>query len=415
MMTNRQNGLMLEWLQSEDRLYELEDKRADKEQLDRAEEDYKQSRSQFMQSLSFSAGEHGELYRRASVKRFFDHIVKGQPLTGAEKELTTELKLENRGNAYAVPFGLLENRQTERLMMADTNTSLAQGDFRARIAPPVMPVFLGSDTAFLGIQPQTVQPGQTRIPLVQGGSQASIVAKSTSVDAVDAQISSWKFSPHIARKRVRWSVVDQYGEWGDDLESVLREVLRGSLVERMDDMAMAGSGSSNEIFGLYNSWKGNLLPSNPANANTDFAGYVSKVAGAVDGRYAVDTEGMALVVGTATWAAMSAATQAGLGDAIDQLRRKGVAVRASTRIPAVASKRQDAILALNVASAGQSYAFAVWNAFYVTLDSQSLSDEGDIALTADAYFDGSKTRGAAMTETNADVPGFARLRWQIQA
>lgn len=370
-----------------------------------------------------------KLIRATSVQRFVAAAMTKTPVQGAEAELLQEMKLEPVTKfGYAMPWSALAPRGGQSIiehaaqvngdleLAADSNTSLPVGEFRTALDMAVSPVFGMSDTLQLGIPMRLVPPGELRVPIITSPPTPAPTAKSAAVDAHEMTITTVKFNPKPLPARVRYSIIEHY-TWGDRiLEESLRAVLRESISDALDAQAITGSASGQNIRGIYECFKGTGLPSNPS-AETTLADYASAVAGEVDGKFCSDERDMRLLIGTATWGhARSKYASNTAVDAIEKLQAMGVRVFASSRVAAVASKRQDAILCLSEIAAASSYWIGLWEGAYLTVDDPfSDSNSGDIGVTMTAIFDGGPVRGPSDRATNSDLPGMKRLRFQVQA
>lgn len=364
-----------------------------------------------------------ELIQRTSMFRYVEAALNETEVDGAERELLQELGLKSKINGQQpVPVVALlkgaaaRQRPKGKEDRADANTTLAPGSFEANVRDPILPVYAGTDLTFLGIDPVLVPVGASRVPVITDGNKATPIGRSRRVDAQAATIVAREFNPKEIRKRFRYSAVENY-QWGIQIESSLTEVLRRSLMERLDDMAIIGDGNSGEDpqpLGLYNSFKGTGLPSDPS-GQTTWPDYVSALSGEVDGKFASSEAGMRLLVGIKTWA--HARTQYrgadSTVDAIQALRNMGADVRATTRIPAPSSDKQDAILSLSQQASLEGYFVGLWNAFLFLRDPYTESSAGDVSLTATMFYDAGGLRRPADTTTNANIEGIHRLRFQL--
>lgn len=335
-----------------------------------------------------------ELTDKVELRRYAQAAMNESDLNGAEAELNQELGLSGRG---MIPLSVLDMPLETR---ADVNTVITAGDFDSNVRPAIIPAFAGSDLAHLGISPTRVRPGTTKVPIVSNtGGVATAVAKSASVSAAAGAFTSVDFNVKEVRKRFRYSFAETY-EWGMGLENALRTVLRMALSERLDDMAIAGSGANNEPTGIFGSL---TAPADPTGEAT-FDDYVAAASDVIDGKYTNDENGMAILIGLATIKHARTKRQAASGmDAIKGMQDLGVSVRASSRVAAVNNTRQDALVALSSAAARDSYFVSVWNSFRLIKDESTHSDAGDVALTATLFYDAKELMDG----------GIKRVRFQV--
>lgn len=420
MILNGYRSAMRDWTEKRAKLNEvLDDDSASNEQQDEAAAAEAAALKELNLSLGGSLhldGEYDELLADVKALNYVQAARDGKPLAGAEAELQQELKLQAiTPGAVLLPLEVLNYACRDRIMLADANTAMTAGDFAANLQPPVLPVFAGSDMAFLGVNTLQVPVGETRVPVITDTNEASIVAKSTVVSATAATIRAVKFNAKEARKSYRYSKLENFN-YSRELESTFVATLTAAITKRIDDMAVNGSGASNQPLGLLTAaGRGSGAPSNPS-GQTDWAAYQSAFAGEVDGIYANDESTMRVLIGASTYAHMRAALASGTAvDALGALQAKGLRVRASSRIPAIASKRQDAILAKSDVAMRNGYWVGMWSAVEVVVDPYTHSDAGDVEVVCTGYFDCGALAGPADRSTNSTIPGIERLRFQVLA
>ena len=357
-----------------------------------------------------------ELLSEVRVGRFLEAALSKKAPDGAEAELVQELKLQPMAaDGITLPLIALAPRRTQRDRedLADVSTVLNPGDYKTNMSNAIMPVFAQSDLAFLGTIIQAVRPGQERIPVIESVPTPTAAAKGARVDAAAASIKSVKFDPKALTSSVDYSLREHYN-FGPELEDTLREAMRMALVAQVDAMGINGTGSDDQPVGMFASFKGNKLPTNPSGEAT-FASYSASVSGEVDGIYAANEQDMRLLLGTSTYrhARSKLATNTSV-DAIEKLERMGVSVQASSRPAAIASKRQDALLALSGMAARSGFWAGVWEALFVVVDMATGAKRRNVSITATAFMDCGPTRVGASDATNAEILGIRRLRYQVQ-
>ena len=339
-----------------------------------------------------------ELADKISLHRYVQAAVEGRQYDGAEAELAQEMKLPT--GQHWVPLAALEAR-------ADAKTTLTAGKFGSNVRPAILPVYAAPDLAHLGITPQSLPVGTTKIPRIADTNKATPAAKSEVVEAAAATISTVEFNPKEIRKRFRYSETETY-EWGDRLEQGLRTILRNGLAERLADMAFGGSGSSNQITGLLNS----ITAPTAETDEEDWPSYRQKMAGQIEGRFTNSERGMRLLIGIDTIKHMRTKfkSNGSNSDGLTGIEDLGVAVRITSRMPAMhnTNKTQDALIALSEAAARESYFVGVWNSFSLIRDPYSASAAADVSLTATIWYDGK-------TLTTAAGTGIKRISFKVAA
>ena len=362
------------------------------------------------------AGVPPELLAKARLDHYVNSVIEERKIDGAELELLQEMGVPDTSlGQQNIPLAVLGKDIVRIEARADTATTLNAGDFDTQIYRPVLPVFADSDAQFLGIPVQTVSPGEQRIPVITDSNDAEIKAKGATVDGKEAMISTRKFNPTRISKRYLFAMEEVYTWGGNMLATSLTDVMRRGIMDKLDDAVLNGSGVAPQPLGIFGNFKGTGLPSNPG-SESDWAAYLQSVTGQVDGIHAKNESDMRLLVGVSTWAHMRS-KRVGTNSAIDAVKgiqELGGRVMASSRVPAVASTRQDAILALSGPSAERGFWIGTWNVAQLIRDPYTKSDTAQIALTMHLMFD---CGGAAIPDdiaTNNAIEGMKRLRFQVE-
>ena len=149
---------------------------------------------------------------------------------------------------------------------------------------------------------------------------------------------------------------------------------------------------------------GLTAPSNPSGQSA-FADYRAALNNQVNGREAGTAKDCRVLLGAKTYAHADTLFKGSNSEvsALDWLVEKSGGVRVHTEVPAVASKRQDAIIAKAL---GQTHAvMPVWSAVQLVTDEVTKLQKRLIVLTAIQLF--------AFKVLRSD--GFARVRFQVAA
>ena len=299
----------------------------------------------------------------ASVGRIMASTIEHRATSGAEAELQAALGL----NANDVPLALL---RTRAVTPAPSNVGTDQ--------QPIIPmVFPDSVAAFLGVDMPVVGVGEAVFPVLTAGAVPQTPAENTATNptddtgAFDAEV----LKPSRLQTSLLYSREDRARFAG--MDSALRENLSMALADGLDKQIVAGTN------GLLT---GTNLANNNVNAVTTYALYREQFAyGRVDGKYAVATGDLRVVMGSATF--VHAASQyRGNNDNTDALMALGAAgipVRVSAHVPAVASSKQNAIVRLGMRHDATA---AVWEGVSLIPDEITKAAEGQIRVTAVMMF-----------------------------
>ena len=239
--------------------------------------------------------------------------------------------------------------------------------------PTVMPIFARGVGAFLGADRPTVDAGTVAYPVLdQRPTVGGPHTDSTSVDETTGSFSSELLTPARVQSSYFYRRID--AARFPALDSALRQALNGGLEEQLDQELIAGTE------GLLT---GANLAAHAAAAVTTFALYLSQFGHSrVDGRYATALSDVRAVTGSATYAHMGNQYRSNNADysALDALDRKTGGVRVSAHVPAVASKKQNALVRLG--SADRAVLQVMWDGVSLIPDEITKVKTGEVAITA---------------------------------
>ena len=310
------------------------------------------------------------------------NIVESRQHDGVEKELLEALKLA--GNQ--IPLALLEVR-------AVTPAPADVGQNQASIIPGVFPM---SAHSFLGIPTPRVGTGEAVYPVLTQNATVHTPAENAAAADTTGSFSADVLSPARLQAAFFFSREDRARFSG--MAESLRQNLSMALMDGLDKQIIANSTTG--VLG-----GGITAPGNPA-ARAVWTDFKSAVTGAVDGTYADGPGALRVVIGAATYAR---ATEVYRGttteneDGYEVMRRLSGGVRVSAHVPAVASKRQDAIIARAV---NMTHAVCpIWDSVTLIPDEITLAESGQIKVTAVMLYAFKVVRSA----------GFIRARFQTAA
>ena len=370
---------------------ELELVKAEIEKLQSKGDDLEEVKKRYLE-LGSKVSLHSYLTSFARGK----HLAHGTP----EHELNTELGLSLE---ESIPFEALvpaiEEDKEKPFERADATTNLSSGDYGVVSHPLLGRIFAGSEADFLGVTFPEAGSGTYQLPTLTDGAAGAMKAQSAASDTEQFTISTLDLNPTRASAGYRFDT-ESVLFFGETLEDTLRADLRSVVQSLMDNQVMNGDGSSPNVNGLLNRLTD---PSNPS-GESDFAGYVSEISGGIDGKTATTEGDLRLLVGPDTWkhARSKYRTNNSEVDAIQAMRALGAGVRVSSRIPAVAAKRQDAIR-VATASAGSLVA-PVWR-IDVVRDPYTGANKAELILRIHLFFSFGARR----------LDGLKQVRFQVQA
>lgn len=343
------------------------------------------------------ARRHKDLTSRVELRSYLKAYSDGKSLAGgsAEAELNQELKLDND---TIVPWESFAAPEPEK--RADTVTNLGAGNYAVQTDPMLGRIFSGSESEFLGVSFVPVPSGQRTFPILLTGASGGMKAQSAAQDAEAFTVGTLDMNPTRASAGYNFDG-ESLAFFGAELETALQADLRSVIQNLMDNQILLGSGAAPQVDGLLHRL---TTPGNPG-AQSAFADYVTAVSGAVDGKTATSESEVRMLVGPATWKhARSKVLSNTAIDAIGGMVSLGAAVRVSSRIPAVTSKRQDAIRLSN--GANGSLVAPVWG--------------GGPAVLRDPYTDSAKNQVILRIHVlfnfgSKRLDGISQVRFQVAA
>ena len=307
--------------------------------------------------------EYRAVLARGNVGNILGAFVEHRAVDGPEAEVQ-----QHRGlNQNQIPLDMLRAPVEHRAVTTGPD------NVGTTEQPVIMPIFAAGVGAFLGADRPTVDAGTVAYPVLdQRPTVGGPHTDSTSVDETTGSFSSSLLTPGRIQASYHYKRVD--AARFPSLDSSLRQALNSGLEEQLDQELIAGTE------GLLT---GANLAAHAAAAVTTFALYLSQFGHSrVDGRYAAALSDVRAVAGSATYAHMGNQYRSNNADysALDALDRKTGGVRVSAHVPAVASKKQNALVRLG--SADRAVLQVMWDGVSLIPDEITKTKTGEIAVTA---------------------------------
>ena len=327
--------------------------------------------------------EFRDLLRESSIGRVAAAEWRGQTVDGREAELQQHMGLRSN----EIPLAMLETRA---VTPAPANTGTTQ-------APIIQPIFPMTAAAFLNIPMPMVPVGSATFPVLTSKPTVEVPAEGVSIaaDTPAGAFSADLLSPQFAEAAFEYSREDaaRFEGMGD----ALTMALQAGLGYEIDRQILR-----NAAQGLLTA--GIAAPGNPA-AEANYEAYLKALNGEVDGITAASAADCRVLVGTDTYAHADSKYRTATSNisALDALMTKSGGVRVHNAVPAIAAKRQDAIIAKGL---GQQHAvLPLWPSVALVVDEITKVKTRVVVLTALLSF--------AFKVLRSD--GFARVRFQVQA
>ena len=324
-----------------------------------------------------------ELLKDSSIGRVAFAEWRGQQVDGREAELQQHLGLRSN----EIPIAMLESRA---VTPAPSDTGTTQ-------APIIQPIFGHTAAAFLNIPMPSVPVGSATFPVLTSKPTVETPAEGVSIaaDTPAGAFSADLLSAQYASAAFEYSREDASRFEG--MGAALTMALQSGLGFEIDRQILRHAAEGLLTAGL-------TVPGNPA-AESGYASYLKALNGQVDGITAASAMDCRILVGSATYAHSDSKYRTATSNisALDALMAKSGGVRVHSEVPAVAAKRQDAIIAKGL---GEQHAvLPLWPSVALVVDEITKVKTRVVILTA--------LLGFAFKVLRSD--GFARVRFQVEA
>ena len=233
-------------------------------------------------------------------------------------------------------------------------------------------MFPSSVAAFLGINGQSVGVGEAAFAVVSTSASPGAPAEGADQAHSTGAFESAALVPARLQASLFFSVEDAARIQG--LSDALRMNLSDALADELDDQIL-----TNSTNGLFS---GSNLDDHDASAVGTFVTLKKRIAyDSIDGRYASNAGDLRVVLGAASYAFAGGVYRGNNSDvdALESIMSKVAGVRVSSHVPAVASNKQELIVARGTA---QHVAVALWQGMDLIEDPYSLAKSGEVILTA---------------------------------
>ena len=328
----------------------------------------------------------------ASVADIVSSAVAHRATEGATAELQKHLGI----GGDQVPLELLETRAATHTPGPDSGEPV-----QSQFVPAVFP---NSIAAFLGIAQPSVGAGQSSYHVLSTNLTANVPAAGGDGANTAGAFTSAVLEP----KRVQGAFVlrrEDKARLGPQLEAALRENLGMVLSTKLDQELITGDGgfmaAANPAI---------AKPGNPAAVAT-YGDFVKGVSDQVDGLYADTVAGVRILLGPSAYklglgtyrAGTAAAPSGGDLSALERIQALSGGVRATSHMPAIATKTEQALAAR--ATGLTHMVQPVWQGPTLIVDEVTRADSGEIVLTIVGLFAQKLVRAA----------GFARVAFKVAA
>ena len=316
-----------------------------------------------------------ELAGKLELRRYLSSAATEERIAdGAEAEYAKEERLPD----FCVPWAAIAPPTEER---ADARTPSPDA-VPASQDPILQRVFAKGAAMWAGVRFPSVGVGERQYPVLTDGNTPAMKGKGAVHDSTAASWGVETLSPKRLTARYTFAVEDAAVFQG--MEAALRDDLSGAIAQEMDKQILSGDGSGENVSGFFKAGGDPLTAPSDPSGESGVSDYIAAIAGAVDGRYALENGDVKLLIGGATNAHASGKFVATGSDTTGMQHLKAISggCRVSAHVPAVADKKQ---LALACRKMGSAVA-PIWQAPRLIRDPYSDASAGIVGLTLHVLF-----------------------------
>ena len=232
-----------------------------------------------------------ELRGKATLGAYLIAHMRGRAPTGAEAEL------QQAAGVDGIPLELWdvprdENREEDRVTPAPGTTGVNLDVLRPQVFAP-------SIIDKLGVEMPMVPSGTYATGTITTALTADAVAKGAVVPETDGAFTVQTATPKRVGGSLNLSVEDIAAVGQANFESILRQHISLVLSDELDDQALNGDGTNDDLIGFF------MRVADPTAAPTavvDFDGFAAAHAGGIDGLWSSKLTDVSIVCGPATYA-----------------------------------------------------------------------------------------------------------------
>ena len=286
--------------------------------------------------------EEVELRSKFSIGRVLSALLAGRAVDGAEAELQAERGI----GVTQIPIDVFERRSQPENVALETRTvtPVPSSGIGITLRPIVPAVFERSIAGFLGVEMPSVPTGDAGFPVLT----TSVTAAPKALSAAGPETAGAFTITTAQPRRITGSFRFRYEDAArlEGLEMALRRNLTDVLSDQLDEQLLNGTASGDgTVHGLL-AQLANPSESSPASGNPSVSGYLAPLASAIEGKLATTEMDVSVLVGIDTYVKMatlfmSTETNETFSAFINRTYR---GVRSAARMPAVASKKQAAVV-----------------------------------------------------------------------
>ncbi len=294
--------------------------------------------------LSPEEREARDLTAKAEIRDWFNAAAQGRQPEGRAAEVNSAhgAPLVGRSGGPVIPWAVLRTVQEQTEGRAFSTTSGYDGPTRQR---PILQELFGPGVAdTLGVRFDDAGVGMAEYPLLSGNVAPAQTAEGTAASAAVAT----SFTVASLKPKKLTAILEFTHEQAASvigIEMAYRANLMDSLRSKMQDLLLNGTAPTNSNPENVEGFITKLTGSDLSTGQAAYADYGKLHAEAVDGIHAMTEKEVSSIIADETYRHAAGTYQSGSGESgSEALMRRSRACFASTYIPAIASKKQAAIL-----------------------------------------------------------------------
>ena len=299
---------------------------------------------------------------QAGLGEVFQAVIEKRAVNGAAAELQQHYRL----TGHDIPLAML---RTESRAVTPAPANIARN--QSEIVPAVFPQ---SMAAFLHVQTPTVDVGDRVYPVITKSAEVKSPAAAATAAETTGAFAATNLEPKRLQASFFYNREDRSSFAGMDM--ALRQNLSDALSDALDAKVIAGliaGGTVSDLTGAVATYK---------NFTADMC------YGAVDGRYANTAMDIRIAMGSETYG-LAANTFANTTTpiaptALDRMIAASGGVQVGANVPALASKKQKAIIRRGMAMDAVA---PIWEGVTLINDEVTKADTGQIVITAVMMYD----------------------------
>ena len=315
--------------------------------------------------------ELGRMRDRANISDYILEIAQGTPVDGASKEFRAAVLGEDLSGF--MPVDMLEERAD-----AVSNIGAAIQDNQQ---PIFARVFNRGSSGYLGVSMPSVPVGSTSYPRLNAGTTGDVRSDGVELDGAAASLETKELNPVRLTASYTYGVESLSRVIG--FEEALRRDINQVLMDKRDVLAIRGQAAVANVSPVIAGIISSLTDPGDPTAIAAWGDYLAAYDDQVDGKYAVSTEEVRLLVNSNTFQhamGLVVGTDGRAGLLRDRLPMERF--RVSGNMPPTPATNFATALAFATGAEARGFYMPSWRGIQFVVDPYSAAKKGQIVLTA---------------------------------